>query len=260
MVAFSEAQAGRDRRRAIERRAAASPTSTTWFTDDRLDGFFVKNLENVQGDERDIIIFSVGYGPDEHGKFTMNFGPLNQDGGRRRLNVAITRARRRVEVVSSSIGAARSARPTIRRSATSPATSTTPNGARWRSAFEHRGEPRRDAESPFEEEVCSASGRWGTRPSTGRRRRLPHRPRRSAPDRARQSSPLVSSATAPRTTRRRSPATATGCGKRASKGLGWKIHRIWSTAWFRDRSGQEARLREAIVQALDGSWPVHSLP
>ncbi len=43
-------------------------------------GFFVKNLENVQGDERDIIIFSIGYGPDEIGKFTMNFGPLNRPG------------------------------------------------------------------------------------------------------------------------------------------------------------------------------------
>lgn len=68
---------------------------------DRLGGFFVKSLENVQGDERDVIIFSIGYGPDEHGKFTMNFGPLNREGGWRRLNVAITRARRRVEIVSS---------------------------------------------------------------------------------------------------------------------------------------------------------------
>lgn len=54
---------------------------------------FVKNLENVQGDERDIILFSVCYAPDEEGKMSMNFGPLNRDGGWRRLNVAITRAR-----------------------------------------------------------------------------------------------------------------------------------------------------------------------
>ncbi|HSV42776.1 MAG TPA: AAA domain-containing protein, partial [Methanomassiliicoccales archaeon] len=63
--------------------------------------FFVKNLENVQGDERDMMIFSVGYGPDEKGEMTMNFGPLNQQGGARRLNVAITRARKGVKVVSS---------------------------------------------------------------------------------------------------------------------------------------------------------------
>ena len=49
---------------------------------------FVKNLENVQGDERDIILFSVGYGPDKQGKVCMNFGPINQMGGERRLNVA----------------------------------------------------------------------------------------------------------------------------------------------------------------------------
>ncbi len=54
---------------------------------------FIKNLENVQGDERDIILFSVGYGPDAKGKVSMNFGPLNLVGGERRLNVAVSRAR-----------------------------------------------------------------------------------------------------------------------------------------------------------------------
>jgi hypothetical protein len=54
---------------------------------------FIKNLENVQGDERDVILFSIGYGPDKSGKVTMNFGPLNRDGGWRRLNVAVSRAR-----------------------------------------------------------------------------------------------------------------------------------------------------------------------
>jgi len=62
---------------------------------------FIKNLENVQGDERDIMLFSVCYAPDRSGKVTMNFGPLNQDGGERRLNVAITRARERLVVFST---------------------------------------------------------------------------------------------------------------------------------------------------------------
>lgn len=62
---------------------------------------FVKNLENVQGDERDVILFSVGYGPDERGSVSMNFGPLNKVGGERRLNVAVTRARREMIVFSS---------------------------------------------------------------------------------------------------------------------------------------------------------------
>jgi very-short-patch-repair endonuclease len=61
---------------------------------------FVKNLENVQGDERDIIFFSICYGMDEAGKLSMNFGPLNRDGGERRLNVAVTRAKHEVLVFS----------------------------------------------------------------------------------------------------------------------------------------------------------------
>ncbi len=62
---------------------------------------FVKNIENVQGDERDVIIFSVGYAPDERGKLAMQFGSLNALGGANRLNVAVTRARERIHVVTS---------------------------------------------------------------------------------------------------------------------------------------------------------------
>ena len=62
---------------------------------------FIKNLENVQGDERDVILFSIGYGPDKEGKVSMNFGPLNRDGGWRRLNVAISRARKSMIVYST---------------------------------------------------------------------------------------------------------------------------------------------------------------
>ncbi len=62
---------------------------------------FIKNLENVQGDERDVILFSVGYGPDKEGKVTLNFGPLNRDGGWRRLNVAVSRARYEMKVYST---------------------------------------------------------------------------------------------------------------------------------------------------------------
>ena len=78
----------------IERRSESEPELRHLTTDDRLSGFFVKNLESVQGDERDIIILTIGYGPDEAGKLTMNFGPMNREGGERRLNVAVTRARR----------------------------------------------------------------------------------------------------------------------------------------------------------------------
>lgn len=62
---------------------------------------FIKNLENVQGDERDVILFSIGYGADKFGKVSMNFGPLNNSGGERRLNVAVSRARKEMMVFSS---------------------------------------------------------------------------------------------------------------------------------------------------------------
>lgn len=62
---------------------------------------FIKNLENVQGDERDVILFSVGYGPDKEGKVSLNFGPLNKRGGERRLNVAVSRARYEMMIFSS---------------------------------------------------------------------------------------------------------------------------------------------------------------
>lgn len=62
---------------------------------------FIKNLENVQGDERDVILFSIGYGPDNDGRIALNFGPLNRDGGWRRLNVAVSRARYEMKVFST---------------------------------------------------------------------------------------------------------------------------------------------------------------
>ena len=68
---------------------------------EREEPLFVKNLENVQGDERDVILFSVCYGPDGAGRVSLNFGPLNQAGGWRRLNVAVSRAREEMLVFST---------------------------------------------------------------------------------------------------------------------------------------------------------------
>ena len=73
----------------------------SFFSESGAEPFFVKNLENIQGDERDVIFISVGYGKDSSGYMAMNFGPLSTEGGHRRLNVLITRARRRCEVFSS---------------------------------------------------------------------------------------------------------------------------------------------------------------
>lgn len=85
----------------LERKRKERPDLSQFFRDDRLSGFFVKNLEAVQGDERDVIILSLGYGKDTQGRFTMNFGPINKDGGERRLNVIVTRAKEKIILVSS---------------------------------------------------------------------------------------------------------------------------------------------------------------
>ena len=82
---------------------AAEPELDAWFdaAEERGEPVLVKNLETIQGDERDVVMLSVGYGPDDGGVFTRNLGPLSQRGGERRLNVAITRAREQLVVVSS---------------------------------------------------------------------------------------------------------------------------------------------------------------
>lgn len=78
----------------------ADPGLEAWAYESE-EPLFIKNLENVQGDERDVILFSVGYGPDKDGKVFMNFGPLNREGGWRRLNVAVSRSRCEMMVFSA---------------------------------------------------------------------------------------------------------------------------------------------------------------
>jgi superfamily I DNA and/or RNA helicase len=71
------------------------------FFNEDLDKFFLRSLEDIQGDERDVILLSFGYGPDSRGRFTQQFGPLNFSGGERRLNVAITRAKYKLVLIAS---------------------------------------------------------------------------------------------------------------------------------------------------------------
>jgi very-short-patch-repair endonuclease len=85
----------------LERHRRDNLEFESFFAGDRYEPFFVKNLENIQGDERDVIFISVGYAKDSEGKLTMHFGPLSNEGGERRLNVLITRSRSRCEVFSS---------------------------------------------------------------------------------------------------------------------------------------------------------------
>lgn len=104
VIAFSEAQ-----QFAIERELGKAMRADTslqekmqkHMDEEMTNSLFIKNLENVQGDERDVIFFSIGYARDKKGNLSHNFGPLNREGGHRRLNVAVTRARNKLKVFSS---------------------------------------------------------------------------------------------------------------------------------------------------------------
>lgn len=100
VVAFSEAQKHAIEEE-LERKVRQDLSFEKLLAPEGPCEFFVKNLESVQGDERDVMFFSIGYGKDAMGTFTLNFGPLNGENGVRRLNVAITRARLHVKLVSS---------------------------------------------------------------------------------------------------------------------------------------------------------------
>ncbi|MEI7688162.1 MAG: AAA domain-containing protein, partial [Planctomycetota bacterium] len=107
VIAFSEAQQG-EIEQALNRLADDDETfraklEAEWEReeDGQFTGLLVKNLENIQGDERDVILLSVCYGPGPTGKMLMNFGPINQTGGERRLNVAFSRAKKHMALVSS---------------------------------------------------------------------------------------------------------------------------------------------------------------
>jgi very-short-patch-repair endonuclease len=253
VVAFSEAQASAievelDRRR--EERFDLDP----FFQEGRLDGYFIKNLENVQGDERDVMIFSIGYGADENGKFTMNFGPINRAGGKRRLNVAITRARRRVEVVSS----VRSERfpSEIAAEGVRHLHRYLDFAARGQAALALDIEDSQlDVESPFEEEVLRVVRSWGYNAvpqvgAAGYRIDIgvthPTETGRYALGIECDGAMYHSSQVARDRDRLR---------QEVLEGLGWRLHRIWGTSWYRDRAGQEAKLRDAIESAVQGGVP-----
>jgi len=107
IVAFSEAQQD-EIERALDRLAGQDPAFREQLDaeyereeDDQFVGLLVKNLENIQGDERDVVLMSVCYGYNAEGKMYMNFGPINQSGGEKRLNVAFSRAKHHMALVSS---------------------------------------------------------------------------------------------------------------------------------------------------------------
>jgi len=247
VVTVSEAQADAIET-AVSKARLHRPDLDRFFTDDRLRGFFVKNIETVQGDERDVLIFSIGYGPDENGQITMDFGPLSRRGGWRRLNVAITRARYRNEIVSSI------------RATDIPASVTSEGLSHLRRYLEYasRGLPELapgssaggDAESPFEDSVIKVIRSWGygltPRVGTAGYRidigiHYPSHPGVYALGVECDGYQYHSAKAARDRDRLR---------QQVLRDLGWNLHRIWGTAWYRDREGEERRLMAAIEHAM----------
>ncbi len=217
----------------------------TFFNQHPEEPFFVKNLENVQGDERDVILISIGYGKDKHGKVAMNFGPLNNTGGERRLNVLITRARQRCEVFTNltagDIDLSRTESEGV------AALKTYLHYAETRKLVDYRkGKksvlPPKPPDSPFEIEVAHALRKRGYTVdhqigSAGYFIDLgikdPDRPGRYLLGIECDGATYHSAQSARDRDRLR---------QSVLEGLGWQIHRIWSTDWFMnpDRECQKA--------------------
>ena len=256
VVTFSVAQADAVQNAIDEARMSRRDLDRFFDTEDRLDGFFIRALEQVQGDERDVIIFSIGYGPDEAGKVSTNFGALNKDKGWRRLNVGITRARQRVEVVASMCAGQ-----------IPPSTNENVEYFRGYLDYAERGSKTLaipyastglDPESPFEESVLAAIRGWGytVEPQVGAAGfridigvRHPARPGMFAIGIECDGYQYHSAPAARDRDRLRD---------QVLNGLGWRLHRIWGTAWYRDRGVEETRLRSAIEEAI--AAPVTTRP
>ena len=216
---------------------------------DRDDRFFVKNLETVQGDEREAIILTIGYGKAANGDLPHRFGPLTHEAGHRRLNVAVTRAKRRMTVVSSfahhEVDLARSGSRGVQllKAYLEYAAS---GGSRLTQA-EVAGEV---PLNPFEADIRDALEAAGihTRPQFGASRyRIDlvamHPEKKGRPVLAIECDGATyhSSATARDRDRLR---------QMHLQRLGWRFHRIWSTDWFFSREAEMARLIAAFGEAV----------
>ncbi|MEE2032325.1 DUF3320 domain-containing protein [Rhodococcus chondri] len=246
VVALSKVQAEAIEE-SVDRALKNRPDLARFFTENRLDGFFVKNLETVQGDERDVIILSIGYGRDAQGRLRSEFGPINRNAGWRRLNVAVTRARRRMEVVAS-----------FRGSELSDSTNKSVQHLKRYLEYAEYGpnilatqtaDPDAEPESPFEQSVLDVLKEWGysVQPQVGvagyridMAVRHPDAPGAYALGIECDGAMYHSSRAARDRDRLR---------EAVLRDLGWKLHRIWGTDWYRNRSDAMARLRAAVETA-----------
>jgi very-short-patch-repair endonuclease/DNA polymerase III delta prime subunit len=245
VAAFSSAQtqAILDHLELLRRR---DPTCEDFFNQHPHEPFFVKNLESVQGDERDVIFISIGYGKTAEGYVAHNFGPLNGEGGERRLNVLITRARLRCEVFTNL------------RHDDIDLTRTQSRGVAALKTFLKYAEtgvldvPRPtggEADSPFEEAVRQAieSHGYQLHPQVGSGGFFidlavvdPEQPGRYL---------LGIECDGATYHRSRSARDRDRLRQQVLEGLGWRIHRIWSTDWFTYPDRELRKVLAAIEQA-----------
>jgi very-short-patch-repair endonuclease len=235
----------------LEEKRLAHPEIEPYFSAAAPEPVFVKNLENVQGDERDVMIFSTTFGRDATGRITLNFGPMNRQGGERRLNVAVTRARERLIVVSSmdpeEIDLSRTGSLGVRH--LRDFLTYARDGLRALQAGVSV-DPLADCESPFEQDVLSVCESLGWRMDrqvgcSGYRIDLavrdPALPGRHVLGIECDGATYHSAATARDRDRLR---------QAVLENLGWTLHRIWSTDWRVARNAEIARLQQAYEAAL----------
>ena len=230
----------------VERLRREDPTRESFFSAHPHEPFFVKNLENVQGDERDVIYISVGYGRTAEGYVAMNFGPLNADGGERRLNVLITRSRLRCEVFTNLTADDIDLNRTQARGVVSFKRFLKYAQTGIMDVPEATG---RESGSPFEDAVADAlhgagyaiEGQVG---SAGFFIDLavvdPRKPGRYLLGIECDGASYHSARSARDRDRLR---------QQVLEGLGWRIHRIWSTDWFRNPERELKRVIAAIEEA-----------
>ena len=243
----------------IEDERRNNPEFNKYFTEDRLSGFFVKNLESVQGDERDVIILSLGYGRDPNGKFTMNFGPINKTGGEKRLNVIVTRAKSKICLVASI-----KAGDFDIEKLTSPGLKSLYRyldyAERGKNALQSVAIGGGDTESPFEDDIKLEIEKMGYKVvsqvgCSGFRIDLgvidPKNPGRYIIGIECDGATYHRAFTARERDRIR---------QTILEDLGWRIYRIWSPDWFHTRDQEIRRLQEAIKNAAQGILPPKRIP
>jgi very-short-patch-repair endonuclease len=228
------------------------PQVEPYFNPDYPDHVFVKNLENVQGDERSVILFSICYARDLNGKMAMNFGPLNREGGERRLNVAITRAREQVVVFSSiladDIDLSRSNKLGVRHLKV-----FLDYAKRGVDAISqaHQIDHDADCESPFEKQVMDrlAERGWQVVPQVGCSGyridlgvKYPEKPGRFVLGIECDGATYHSAKTARDRDRLR---------QSVLEHLGWTMHRVWSTQWWVNPQHEIELIEQAIKQAME---------